>query len=346
MNYNKRILLRVDFNVPMKNGKIADDFRILSHISTIKNLLQKNYQVFLLSHFGGPIAHFGHIHKYLEKKLNQKIRFVKGKIPKPQNFKENIILFDNLRLNPGEKKNDPVFVKRLASLGDVFVNDAFSASHREHASIVGLPKFLPSSLGLLFKKELKELNKAFRPKHPFLLVVAGNKFETKEPLISKFLNKADYIFIGGALANTFLRARGKNIGKSFAEKVKIPKKILWNKKIILPIDFTIKNGIIYDSGPATEKILEDLAKKSKFILWNGTLGLCEKGFNFGTKSFIESLSKSKAYKIAGGGDTVTAIHKFGLQKNFNFIFTGGGAMLEFLATGTLPGIEALKKKNR
>lgn len=344
-NGAKRVLLRVDFNVPIKNGKITDDFRILSHLPTIKYFLKKGYQIFLLSHFGGPILHFDSVHNFLEKKLKTKVKFIKGEIlQKSQSLNDKLILFDNLRLNPGEKKNDLSFAKKLASFGDIFVNDAFGVSHRKHASIVSLPKLLPSQLGPLFKKEIKELNKAFRPPHPFLLVVAGNKFKTKEPLISKFLNKADKIFIGGAFANTFLKSRGYNIGKSKAENIKITKNILWHKKIILPIDFNVKNGIIYDSGPATAKILEDLAKKSKFILWNGTLGLCESGFNFGTRSFAGALGRLKAYKIAGGGDTVTAIHKFGLQKNFNFISTGGGAMLEFLAIGTLPGIDAIKKK--
>src|SRR3989344_2711549 len=326
----KKVLLRVDFNVSMKNGKIADPFRILSHIPTIKYYLKKNYQVVLISHLeqNGKIPYFGLVRKFLEKKLG----------------KGNYTLLENLRLNSGEKKNDLGFAKKLASFGDIFVNDAFGSSHRKHASIVGIPKFLPSYLGPLFKKEIKELSRVFVPKHPFLLVIGGNKFKTKEPVISKFFPKANYIFVGGVLANTFLKQRGNDVGKSLVENIKIPKNILWNKKIILPVDFAIKNGKIYDSGPATAKILEDLAKKSKFILWNGTLGLCEKGFNFGTKSFIESLGKSKAYKIAGGGDTISAINKFGLQKNFNFISTGGGAMLEFLATETLPGIDAIKKK--
>ncbi|HEY4521628.1 MAG TPA: phosphoglycerate kinase [Candidatus Paceibacterota bacterium] len=326
----KKVLLRVDFNVSMKNGKIADPFRILSHIPTIKYYLKKNYQVVLISHLeqNGKIPYFGLVRKFLEKKLG----------------KGNYTLLENLRLNSGEKKNDLDFAKKLASFGDIFINDAFGVSHRKHASIVGIPKFLPSHLGPLFKKEIKELSKAFKPRHPFLLAVAGNKFETKEPLISKFLNKADYIFVGGVLANTFLKQRGNDVGKSLVENIKIPKNILWNKKIILPADFDIKNGKIYDSGLATAKILENLAKKSKFILWNGTFGICEKSFDFGTKSFAEALGRSKAYKIAGGGDTVTAIHKFGLQKNFDFISTGGGAMLEFLATGTLPGIDAIKNK--
>lgn len=336
MNHQKRILLRVDFNVPIKNSKIADDFRILSHLPSINYYLKKGFQIVLISHLeqNGKILSFNPIRKFLGKKLKT-LSVQAGK---------KVILLENLRLNPGEKKNDLSFAKKLARLGDVFINDAFSASHRRHASIVSLPKLLPSQFGPLFKKELKELSKAFKPKHPFLLVIAGNKFETKEPLISKFLPKADYVFIGGALANTFLKARGCDVGKSLVENVKIPKNILWHKKIILPVDFNIKNGVIYDSGPATALMLENLAKKSKFILWNGTLGLCEKGFDFGTKSFIESLKKSKAYKIAGGGDTISAIHKFGLQKNFDFISTAGGAMLGFLAIGTLPGIGAIKKK--
>ncbi len=341
----KKLLLRVDFNVPIKNGKITDSFRILSHIPTIKYFLKKKYQIFLLSHLGGAIKHFDLVHEFLEKKLRQQIFFLKGKIPiKPPRFKEKLILFDNLRLNSGETNNDIKFSENLASFGDIFVNDAFGSSHRKHASIVGLPKFLPSQLGPLFKKEIYELKKSFDSPHPFLLVIGGNKFSTKEPLISKFLNKADHIFIGGALANTFLKQRGEFVGKSFIENIKIPKNILWNKKIILPIDFNIKNGIIFDFGPASVKILKNLAKNSKFILWNGTLGLCEKRFIFGTKSFIEALKKLEAYKIAGGGDTVTVIHQLGLAKNFDFISTGGGAMLEFLANGTLFGIDAIRKK--
>ncbi|MEK7559914.1 MAG: phosphoglycerate kinase [Patescibacteria group bacterium] len=342
----KKMLLRVDFNVPTENGNLSDSFRILLHLPTIRYFLRKNFQIFLLSHFGEPAVHFDSVHKFLENKLKQKIVFLKGKIPnKPLHFKEKIILFDNLRLNPGEKKNDRGFAKKLATFGDIFVNDAFSVSHRKHASIVSLPKFLPSRLGPLFKQEISKLSKFFEPKHPSLLVIGGNKFKTKEPLTSRFLGKADFIFVGGALANTFLSQRGNNIGKSLAERIKIPEKTLWSKKIILPSDFSMKNNIIYDSGPATAKILEELVKKSKFILWNGTLGLCEEGFDFGTKSFAEALGKSKAYKIAGGGDTVTAIRRFGLEKNFDFISTGGGAMLEFLATGTLAGIDAIKKKH-
>lgn len=343
----KIVLLRVDFNVPIQRWKIVDDFKIRAHIPTIHDLLRRGAQVFLITHLeqNGIVPHLDFVRRHLEHILRMKVGFLRGQIiAQLMPFSEQVVLFDNIRLNSDEKKNDVGFARRLAHWGDVYINDAFAESHRPYTSIIGVPKFLPSFLGPLVKKEVLMLSKLFMPRHPFLVVIAGNKFATKEPLISKFLEKADHIFIGGALANTFLKARGNNIGKSIAEKITIHKKLLWNKKIILPTDFTVKNGVIYDSGPATAKILEDLVKKSKFILWNGTLGLCEKGFDFGTKSFAEALGKSKAYKIAGGGDTVTAIHKFGLQKNFDFLSTGGGAMLEFLTTGTLPGIDAIKKK--
>ncbi|MEK9175463.1 MAG: phosphoglycerate kinase, partial [Patescibacteria group bacterium] len=203
-----------------------------------------------------------------------------------------------------------------------------------------------------------ELAKSFKPKKPFLFVLGGKKFATKEPLINKFLKNTNYIFLCGALANTFLRERGYNIGKSIADDTKIPKKILWNKKIILPSDAVIARAgkkinisidqlcvgdAIYDIGRDTSKQLAKLAQTSKFILWNGTLGICEIGFYEGTKQFAKAIGKSKAYSIVGGGDTISAIRQLKLEKNFDFISTGGGAMLEFLAKGTLPGITALEK---
>ncbi len=345
---NKRVLLRVDFNVPMRHGAIADDFRIRASIPTIKKTVSQGAQVFLIAHLeeNGTIPHLESVYKKLKFFLKTDVAFWRGKIGEfPKHTDSKIVLLDNIRLNQGEKKNDRAFAQTVASLGDIFVNEAFSDSHRKHASIVGIPKFLPSYLGDFFKKEVKTLSKSFDPPHPFLLVMAGNKFATKEPLLNKFLKIADHVFIGGALANTFLFKRGFDIGKSKVEKIIIPKSILWHKKIILPIDYVKKNGVIYDAGPKTIKMLGRIAERSKFVLWNGTLGLCEKGFISGTKNFARHLEKSKAYKIVGGGDTAAAIRGFKLEKNFNFISTGGGAMLEFLATGTLPGIEAVKKSS-
>ncbi|MBI2023102.1 phosphoglycerate kinase [Candidatus Giovannonibacteria bacterium] len=358
----KRVLLRVDFNVPLKNGKIADDFRVRAHIPTIKSLLKARAQIFLISHLqkDDEVPHLDVLHKKLTKELGIKVKFLKGELASPSlSHKEKIILFDNIRLNEGEEKNDSGFAKKLSEWGDVFVNDAFSAAHRSHASIVGITKFLPSFMGPVMEKEVKNLSKSFRPAKPFLFVLAGKKFETKEPLIVKFLKKADTVFVGGALANTFLKQRGFYVGNSETENVKIPENILNNKKTLLPMDVYVlrgkdkfssrleyvKNGdLIYDAGPETLKKLAEKALSAKFILWNGTLGFCEGGFDFGTKEFAKALGNSRAYRIAGGGDTVAALFRLGLEKNFDFISTGGGAMLEFLAKGTLPGIEALRKR--
>lgn len=348
MNFKgKRVLLRVDFNVPLSGGRIADDFRIRASLRTINGLLKKGAKVLLLTHLetDDKTPSIGAIASRLEKLLRTKVRFIKGNIPEePCDFPERVWLFDNIRLNSGEKKNDDSFARKLSKWGDYFINDAFSASHRKHSSIVGLPKFLPGELGPLMKDEIKNLSKFFGPAHPFLLILGGKKFKTKEPLISKFLAKADAIFIGGALANTFLKKRGIDVRKSKIEKVKIPADILWSPKIFLPEDWEFGGGAIYDAGPKTVKALSELAIRAKFVLWNGTLGLCEKGYTFGTLEFGRALGRSKAFRLAGGGDTVAAVRKMKLEKNFDFISTGGGAMLEFLAKGTLPGIEALKKK--
>lgn len=345
----KKVLLRVDFNVPLKNGEVADDFRIRVATPTIKKILSAGSQIFLITHLEADdkISHLDAVHKTLEKLLGIKVDFARGSIAAwPKNFAERVVLFDNIRLNPGEKQNDLKFARRLAAWGDYYINEAFSASHRRHASIVGLPKLLPYESGQLFKNEVKSLSLFFKPKHPFLLVIGGKKFETKEPLIARFLKSADAIFIGGALANTFLACRGVDVGRSKTEDVKIPDSILWSNKILLPKDWVSKNDVIYDAGPKTVRALGDLATRAKFILWNGTLGLCEKGFDMGTRELAKALGKSKAYKVVGGGDTVAAIRKMKLEKNFDFISTGGGAMLEFLAKGTLPGIAALEGEPR
>lgn len=360
----RKVLLRVDFNVPLKNGKVADDFRIRASLPTIQHWLRTGAQVFLITHSeeNGELLHLDAVKCLLEELLGLPVGFARDKLPDvPEKFAERVVLFDNIRLNAGEKKCDPRFAETLASWGDYYVNDAFAASHREHASIVLLPKLLPHEAGLLFQKEVENLSKFFKPQRPFLFILGGKKFETKEPIISRFLTNADAIFVGGALGNTFLSHRGYRVGFSNVERVHISRYVLTNHKILLPEDVVLLRGkkkktvslvptsniehgdLIYDAGPKTIKELADLAKEAKSILWNGTLGVCENGFTYGTKTFAKELGKSKAFKVVGGGDTVAAIRKFKLEKNFDFISTGGGAMLEFLAKGTLPGIEALKK---
>jgi phosphoglycerate kinase len=304
---NKTVLVRVDFNVPIENGKVLDDFRIRAALPTINFLLQKGAKIILLTHLGkdGKAS--------LEPVINR--FFAISKIDK-----NKVAFFPNLRKFPGEMKNNPNFAKKLSSLGDIYVNEAFSVSHRAHASIVSLPKYLPHFAGLQLEKEVKNLSVAFKPRHPFLLILGGIKFETKLGVLNKFLPIADKIFIGGTLVVNALQ---------------MP--IAKNSKIIFPVG----DPTALDANAETLEILKKEIKKAKFILWNGPLGNYENGFTKGTIELAKMIGNSKAFSIIGGGDTVAAVEKVGLKK-FSFVSTGGGAMLNFLANGTLPGIKALK----
>ena len=348
----KRVLLRVGFDVPIKNGKIAENFRIKKTLPTVRFLQNNGAKIILLSHLGEKGGSLKPVANYL-KPWFKNFKFipalfnssVKREIYK---MKEgDIIMLENLRMDRGEEKNSKNLAKKLAGLGDIYVNEAFSVSHRKHASIVGIPKYLPSYAGLLFEKEVKNLEKAFKPKHPFLVILGGIKFESKLCVLERFLKIADKIFIGGALANNFFRLKGINIGKSLFDRNVPVKKYLKNKKIILPVDVRRKNNRILDIGPKAIKELSNLIKNSKFILWNGPMGnFEEKNLSSGTFSVAKLIAKSRAVSIVGGGDTVAAITKLGIISKFSFVSTAGGAMLEFLAKGTLPGIEALIKSKK
>ncbi len=328
----KTVLLRVDFNVPIKNGKVLDDFRIRAALPTINFLLKKGAKLILITHLG----------KDGKESLSPVTKrfFAISKIDKSK-----VSFFDNVRKFPGEIKNDLSFAKKLANMGDIYVNDAFSVSHRAHASIVLLPKLLPSYAGFQLEEEVKNLSHAFKnPKHPFLFILGGAKFSTKMPLIKKYLKLADNVFIGGALANDFLKAKGYDVGKSLVDNTNYGiAKILNNKKLILPTDFVIKNKAIIDIGGKSVKNLATLVKKSKLILWNGPLGKYEDGGAEATKKILKIVASSKAESIVGGGDTVALISKMKMEKKFSFVSTGGGATLDFLANGTLPGIKALNR---
>ncbi len=346
----KRVILRADFNVLVEKGSVEGAFRIEQTLPTIKLLKKKGAKIILISHItAGRASGLELMAKYLNKYF--KVDFIsdlnlEAAGRKIENMKNgDIVMLENIRIHEGEENNDRRFAKRLASLGDIYVNDAFSASHRKHASIVGVPKYLPSYAGLLFETEYKNLQAAFKPTHPFLLILGGVKFGTKLGVLKKFLKIADKIFIGGGLANNFLAERGWDIGGSIVDASVDIKKYLNNPKIILPMDVRKKENIILDVGDQTIYELEEIIKQTKFILWNGPLGNFEqKGFDKGTKDLAEAIVKSRARAIVGGGDTVALLSKLGLLKKFFFVSTAGGAMLEFLAQGTLPGIEALKKK--
>jgi len=267
-------------------------------------------------------------------------------IPKEsEKFKPyKVTFFDNIRKFPGEMKNDVVFAKELAKMGDFYVNEAFSVSHRKHASVVLLPKYLPSFAGFQLEKEVKNLSDVFKKtKHPFLFILSGAKFSTKIPLLKKYLKLADYIFVGGALANYLLKAKGYDVRKSLIDEKKYNiKKILNSSKLILPTDFVVKNEAIVDIGDKSVKNLMPLIKKSKLILFNGPLGKYEDGETKATMKVLKLIANSEAESILGGGDTITLVSKMKIKNKFSFVSTGGGATLDFLANGTLPGIKALK----
>lgn len=342
----KTALVRVDFNVPIVRGKVLDDFRIRAALPTVEFLLKKGARIILLTHLGedGRAS--------LEPVI-KRFYAISGI------SKERVTFFGNLRKFPGEIKNDPAFARKLAQMGDVYVNEAFSVSHRKHASIVALPKYLPSFAGLQFEKEVKNLSRVLgKTRHPFLVILGGAKFSTKMPLIKKFLKSADNVFVGGALADDFLRAEGEEVGKSLTDQENYGiAQIIKNKKLILPVDVVVKNGrqlinkkaaevqkgeTIVDVGGESVTNLAPLIRAARLILWNGPLGIYEHGGAAATEKVLKMVAAARAESILGGGDTVDLISRMKLEKKFSFVSTGGGAMLDFLAKGTLPGIEALK----
>lgn len=340
------ILVRVDFNVPLKRGKVFEAYRINQSLPTINYLVERGARIILISHLGddgkkslAPIA------KYLNSFFSVKLikNLDQQKINQSLNTGQ-IVLLENLRRWEGEKKNDLSFAKKLAALADIYVNEAFSVSHRAHASVVGVTRYLPNYAGLLFAQEFKNLSLALKPKHPFIVILGGLKFKTKIPLLKKLSKTADQIFIGGALANSFMKAMGCEIGDSMAEEdLSYLKPFLKNKKIVLPVDLVWnKKRQIVDVGPKTLCAIELAVQKAKLVVWNGPLGWFEIGAKEGTLEVAKIIANSKGFSLVGGGDTLSAIEELELNKQFNFVSTAGGAMLDFLATGTLPGIKTLK----
>lgn len=370
-------IVRVDFNVPLKNKRIQDDKRIRSAIPTIKHLLKLKSKIVLMSHLGRPKGKYDPelslrpVAKRLENLLKRKVVFIKEPLgpevqEKIENSKDKIFLLENIRFYKHEKKNDKKFGEDLAKLADIYVNDAFGTCHRAHASTEAITHFIPSYAGLLVEKEIKELSKALKPKKPLIIIIGGLKVSDKIGVIKNFLNKAKYVLIGGAMAFTFLKAEGYEVGKSIVEKDRITlAKFLMKKgknKIVLPVDavtakkveskskasiHTIddmpKGELGLDIGPATVKLFKEIIKKGNTIVWNGSMGVNEiPQFSKGTEEIGKALAKSKAVTIVGGGDTISAVNKLGIEKKLTHVSTGGGASLEFLEGKTLPAIKALK----
>jgi phosphoglycerate kinase len=367
----KTFLLRAGFDVPIEHGKVVNDRRIRLLLPTIKYLSARGPLV-ILSHQGRPAGKkindlsLRPVLPVLEKLLKKKILFAESclgekteKMAKTLR-KGEILLLENVRFHPEEEKNDSKFAKELASLGNIYVNDAFPNSHRAHASIVGIPKYLPHYAGFQFEKEIKSLSRVLHsPKHPFLFILGGAKFETKLPLIKKFLSVADNVFIGGAILNDFLKIQGLETGISHTSSENYGlEKIYRNKKIILPTKIVVKTAEGKFVERKTDKILstdnqvdlsgdmisliEPYLKKARLILWNGPFNKYESRVGIFSRKFLKLLARSKAEIIIGGGDTVATIAQMKMEDKFTFVSTGGGATLEFLAQGTLPGINALK----
>lgn len=362
----KYVLLRLDLNVPIIDREVTDTFRLDKVIDTVDYLRQNGARTIIISHIESgdktlvPVWHYLNGFFPLEFSPTYFTAEAIDKVSKLED--KGVILFENLRVNPGEKENDEEFAKKLSQMAEIYVNDAFAVSHRKHASIVGVPKFLPSYAGLLMRQEIEHLGKAFNPNKPFLFVLGGAKFETKMPLITKFINKADKIFLAGALANNIFKERGLELGTSLVSEVTADLRGISNSdKVVTPVDITVTNSkgevinrkpnelqkdeCIVDVGHDTVKQLEALVANSKTILWNGPLGNYELGFQDKTEvlaKMVADKTLGDVESIVGGGDTIASINRLGLNDKFTFISTGGGAMLDYLVNETLPGLEVLK----
>lgn len=384
----KRVLLRAGFDVTIEKGKVMDTERIEAVVPTIKYILKKGGSVVVLSHQGRPkgkrAAEFSQkaVAPVLEKLLQVPVRFgdscVGAEVEKlAKSLKKGEVLFlENLRYEPGEEKNDPALIKKLAALGDLYVNDAFTNCHRNHASMVGLAKLLPSYAGLQLQKELEHLSPIVEsPRHPLCLIVSGAKMETKVPVIEHFLTKGDDILLGGCIANTFIAARGFDVGRSKYEEeyveqaqefmleaekdkradIHVPRDVVLAteatdkaEKIDLPVDDIVGDMSIFDVGKVSIERYKKAIMRAKMIVWNGPLGLYEiNRFSHATKRIAECIAeatKKGAISIIGGGDTIDfhVRYKYPLGA-YTFVSTGGGAMLEFIAGKKLPALEALKE---
>ncbi|MDD5135832.1 MAG: phosphoglycerate kinase [Candidatus Omnitrophica bacterium] len=381
----KRVLVRVDFNVPLdENLNITDDIRIRAALPTIKYALDKGAKVILMSHLGRPDGKVDEklrlvpAAKRLEKLLGKSVTALKecigDDVKKAVSAMKagDVILLENLRFHPEEEKNDPNFAKELASLGDVFVNDAFGTAHRAHASTEGVTHYLPSVAGFLLEKEIEYLGNAVDdPKRPFIAILGGAKVKDKIKVIDNLLNKVDALLIGGGMAYTFLKVQGKAIGSSKLDKdgldtarQALEKAAAKKIPILLPVDHVVADKfdanaesktvgedipdgwMALDIGPESIKLFEDKLKSAKTIVWNGPLGVFEMDkFAKGTEEIAKFIAGLKGVtSIIGGGDTAAAMSKFKVEGKMSHISTGGGASLEYLEGRGLPGIDALNDK--
>jgi len=377
---NKRVLLRVDFNVPMANGAVTDDKRIRAALPTIQYILDQNASLIIMSHLGRPKG-AGFEQEFslkpaadaLSKLLNKPVNTAPDCIgPEVEALAKQmktgeILMLENVRFHKQEEKNDPEFAKKLAALGEIYVNDAFGSAHRAHASTEGVAKYLPAVSGFLMEQELEYLGRATQnPQRPYVAILGGAKISDKIAVIENLLGKCDTLLIGGGMANTFLAAKGFSMAESLVESsaIETAKGIISKagNKIQLPVDGVIGNKTdattnvvpvdkipagwsLFDIGPKTIESFSGILKSAKLIVWNGPMGMFEDPrYAEGTFALAKTLATSGATTIIGGGDSASAVKKAGVAKQMTHVSTGGGASLEFLEGKVLPGVAALNDK--
>lgn len=377
----KRVLVRVDFNVPLEDGRVADDSRIRAVLPTIRYLLEHGAAVVLMSHLGRPKGEVRQelrmdpvaqrLSELLGREVTKLDDCVGPHVERAARSLEagQVLLLENLRFHVEEEDNNPVFAKRLASLGDIYVNDAFGTAHRAHASTVGMAQYLPAVAGFLLERELEMLGKVLsEPARPFVAILGGAKVSDKIGVIRSLLARADLLLLGGAMANTFLLAKGYEVGESLVEKesLAVAREILTQagKKLILPVDVVVADSFsenatwktvsakevprdwrILDIGPRTLGLFRENLRSAGTVVWNGPMGVFEfPTFASGTIALATILAETPATTIVGGGDSAAALREAGLIDKMTHVSTGGGASLEFLEGKELPGVAALEDK--
>lgn len=377
----KRVLIREDLNVPIKNGQVMSDARIQAAIPTIQYALDAGAKLMVMSHLGRPqeavsIADqpemsMRPVADYLSKTMGKKVRLVENYLDGVDEAlldDADFILFENVRINAGEKKNDEALAKKLAALCDVFVMDAFGTAHRAQATTEGVARFAPvACAGPLLVKELDALQRAVaNPEHPIVAIVGGSKVSTKLEVLDALSDKVDSRIVGGGIANTFIAAQGHEVGKSLCEMGLLDSaRALMNKvEIPIPTDVVVADGIdqpdtaetklvseinrnqmILDIGPKSQQVIGEVLKNAKTIIWNGPVGVFEEAaFASGTEQLAKQIAENKGFSIAGGGDTLAAIDKYGVSADISYISTGGGAFLEFVEGKVLPAVAILETR--